>query len=66
MTTAIENGTHFLVDSATVFWKFRIVTKRQRFMNGSTWKCVSCDDCFGVGPLIILATKRVTCALFCY
>ncbi|KAL5972951.1 hypothetical protein ACLOJK_039758 [Asimina triloba] len=59
VTTVVENGVRFHFDLATVYWNSRLATERQRLINSFTNKDVVCDVFSGVGPLAILAAKKV-------
>ncbi|XXG71209.1 hypothetical protein AAC387_Pa07g0513 [Persea americana] len=59
VTTVVENGIRFYVDLATVYWKSRLATERQRLVNSFTSKDVICDVFSGVGPIAISAAKNV-------
>ncbi|XP_068644421.1 tRNA (guanine(37)-N1)-methyltransferase 1-like isoform X2 [Aristolochia californica] len=59
VTTLVENGIHFHVDLATVYWNSRLATERQRLVNSFSDKDVVCDVFCGVGPIAISAAKKV-------
>ncbi|KAG5114264.1 hypothetical protein JHK82_037533 [Glycine max] len=59
VTTVVENGIHFQVDLATVYWSSRLGTERQRLLSGFTRNDVVCDVFSGVGPLAISAARIV-------
>nr|GMD58034.1 tRNA (guanine(37)-N1)-methyltransferase 1 [Ipomoea batatas] len=59
VTRVIENGVHFHVDLATVYWNSRLATERQRLLSSFTHDDVVCDVFAGVGPLAISAAKKV-------
>ncbi|PON86673.1 SAM-dependent methyltransferase TRM5/TYW2-type [Trema orientale] len=59
VTTVVENGLRFHVDLATVYWNSRLVTERQRLLNGFTQNDVVCDVFSGVGPIAISAARIV-------
>ncbi|CAH9138882.1 unnamed protein product [Cuscuta epithymum] len=59
VTRLVENGVHFHVDLATVYWNSRLATERQRLLSSFTHDDVVCDVFAGVGPLAISAAKKV-------
>ncbi|XP_071696719.1 tRNA (guanine(37)-N(1))-methyltransferase 1-like [Rutidosis leptorrhynchoides] len=59
VTRVVENGLHFHVDLATVYWSSKLGTERQRLLNSFTRNDVVCDVFAGVGPLAISAAKKV-------
>ncbi|KAL4554962.1 hypothetical protein LXL04_037572 [Taraxacum kok-saghyz] len=59
VTRVVENGLHFHVDLATVYWSSKLATERQRLLNSFTRSDVVCDVFAGVGPLSISAAKKV-------
>ncbi|CAH1449881.1 unnamed protein product [Lactuca virosa] len=59
VTRVVENGLHFHVDLATVYWSSKLATERQRLLNSFTRSDVVCDVFAGVGPLAISAAKKV-------
>nr|GMD51384.1 tRNA (guanine(37)-N1)-methyltransferase 1 [Ipomoea batatas] len=67
VTRVIENGVHFHVDLATVYWNSRLATERQRLLRASLqlssasllFVNLTGDVFAGVGPLAISAAKKV-------
>ncbi|KAK9056988.1 hypothetical protein SSX86_024354 [Deinandra increscens subsp. villosa] len=59
VTRVVENGLHFHVDLASVYWSSKLATERQRLLTGFTRSDVICDVFAGVGPLAIFAAKKV-------
>ncbi|GMP52799.1 hypothetical protein CsSME_00018489 [Camellia sinensis var. sinensis] len=59
VTIVVENGLHFHVDLATVYWNSRLATERQRLLNCFTCYDVVCDVFAGVGPIAISAARKV-------
>ncbi|KAK1439564.1 hypothetical protein QVD17_05384 [Tagetes erecta] len=59
VTRVVENGLHFHVDLASVYWSSKLGTERQRLFSFFTRSDVVCDVFAGVGPLAILAAKKV-------
>ncbi|XP_024965037.1 tRNA (guanine(37)-N1)-methyltransferase 1 isoform X1 [Cynara cardunculus var. scolymus] len=59
VTRIVENGVHFHVDLAAVYWSSKLATERQRLVNCFTRADVVCDVFAGVGPLAISAAKKV-------
>ncbi|VFQ91826.1 unnamed protein product [Cuscuta campestris] len=59
VTRLVENGVHFQVDLATVYWNSRLATERQRLLSSFKRDDVVCDVFAGVGPLAISAAKKV-------
>ncbi|PIN23048.1 tRNA modification enzyme [Handroanthus impetiginosus] len=59
VTTVVENGLHFHVDLAAVYWNSRLATERQRLLSCFTCSDVVCDVFAGVGPIALFAAKKV-------
>ncbi|KAI7748409.1 hypothetical protein M8C21_007566 [Ambrosia artemisiifolia] len=59
VTRLVENGLHFHVDLASVYWSSKLSTERQRLLTCFTRSDVVCDVFAGVGPLAIFAAKKV-------
>ncbi|KAI3809970.1 hypothetical protein L1987_19575 [Smallanthus sonchifolius] len=59
VTRVVENGLHFHVDLASVYWSSKLATERQRLLTCFTRSDVVCDVFAGVGPLAIFAAKKV-------
>ncbi|KAJ0684528.1 putative tRNA (guanine(37)-N(1))-methyltransferase [Helianthus annuus] len=59
VTRVAENGLHFHVDLASVYWSSKLATERQRLLTCFTRSDVVCDVFAGVGPLAVFAAKKV-------